>query len=335
MLLDIFNNKPFRAVELSAGLRLVPYHPMMLGGLGLFRVERRRTRQVAVKKTEGKLSLIPISPIGAPPVQLEKEPGKAKIFSAHRLAKGSTIYAEEVQGIINIADETIRLQSMQDEVFSRAARIREDIELTHEHMRLGAVLGKVIDADGTTVIDDFFAEWGIAEPAAIDFALDDANTNIKAKAQQVIDTMRRNSQGAMIPGARVHALASPDFFDALLGHAYVRDVLKNSPRVLELLETNPDQADLFGIVWHRYWGSDTGELAIAAGEVRFFPVGARDVFEMNLAPAEFAPFVNQPGQDIYALTIPDRDRQAFVTVEGYNYPLFICKRPEMLLRGTV
>lgn len=334
MLLDIFNNRLFRAVELSAAMQRVPYHPMMLGGLGIFQVQRRRTRQVAVKITEGRLDLIPISPIGAPPKQLEKKPGKMRIFEAHRLAEASTIYAEEVQGIINIGDETIRLQSMAEEVATRAQRIRQDTELTKEHMRLGAVLGKVVDADGTTVIDDWFANWGISEPAAVDMGLDDPNTDLRQKHMDLIDSIRRSSQGAWRIGARIHALASPDYFDKLMGHKYTVEAIKNSPRVLELLETNPDTVDIFGVVYHRYFGSDSGELEIDAGTARFFPVGT-DAFEESLAPAEFMPFINQPGQDIYGMTIPDLERQAFVKVEGYSYPLFVCRRPEMLRKGTI
>ncbi|WP_262027579.1 major capsid protein [Microvirga sp. Mcv34] len=334
MLLDIFNNRLFRGVSLSSAMQRIPYHPMMLGQMNLFNVQRRRTRQVAVKVTEGRVDLIPISPIGAAPKQLEKKPGKMRIFEAHRLAEGSTIYAEEVQGIINIGDETVRLASMQEEVVARGQRIRDDMELTHEHMRLGAVFGKVMDADGTTVIDDWFENWGIEEPAPIDMGLDDPNTDLRAKHQTLIDTMRRNSRGGWRPGARVHALAAPDYFDKLLGHPYTREAIKNSTRVLELLEQNPETVDIFGVVYHRYFGSDTGELEVPAGQARFFPVGT-DAFEVNYAPAEFAPFVNQPGQDIYALTIPDRDRQAFVTVEGYCYPLYVCRRPEMLLRGQI
>jgi hypothetical protein len=47
----------------------------------------------------------------------------------------------------------------------------------------------------------------------------------------------------------------------------------------------------------------------------------------------FSPTINQPGQPLYALTIPDRDREAWVKLEVYSYPLFICTRPASLGRA--
>ncbi|MDZ3838713.1 MAG: major capsid protein [Rhodospirillales bacterium] len=49
------------------------------------------------------------------------------------------------------------------------------------------------------------------------------------------------------------------------------------------------------------------------------------------------PRTSRPGRhgglDLYAMTIPDRERNAWVKVEVYSYPLFICTRPEMLQRA--
>jgi hypothetical protein len=55
----------------------------------------------------------------------------------------------------------------------------------------------------------------------------------------------------------------------------------------------------------------------------------------SLASREFFDTNNVPGQEFYALTIPDRDRNAFVDIEVYSYPLYIATRPEMLQRGKL
>jgi hypothetical protein len=44
-------------------------------------------------------------------------------------------------------------------------------------------------------------------------------------------------------------------------------------------------------------------------------------------------FVNTPGKDMYVLPIFDRDRNMWWRQEVYSYPLFICKRPEVLYSG--
>ena len=57
------------------------------------------------------------------------------------------------------------------------------------------------------------------------------------------------------------------------------------------------------------------------------------MFRVAQSPAETFDFVNTPGLDVYAMTIPDRNRNASVRIELYSYPLFICTRPEMLQRA--
>src|SRR4051812_33033916 len=87
---DIMNQAPFRAVEITAALENTAYIPRLLGGLGeaLFPTVNVRTRSVMVGKRDLANSLIPVSPLGAPPVELELRGAKARSFSTHRLAKG-------------------------------------------------------------------------------------------------------------------------------------------------------------------------------------------------------------------------------------------------------
>jgi hypothetical protein len=133
----------------------------------------------------------------------------------------------------------------------------------------------------------------------------------------------------------VHALMGSSAFDLLISHPEVRNTYLNYAAAADLRGPYPDAFTYGGIVFHDYRGADDGTTLtpIDDDEIRFFPVGGRDVFQRVLAPAEFDPFVNQPGQEIYAISIPDRDRGASVRVECYCYPLYICLRPQMLLRG--
>ncbi|MER8124679.1 major capsid protein, partial [Acinetobacter baumannii] len=90
-----------------------------------------------------------------------------------------------------------------------------------------------------------------------------------------------------------------------------------------------------GVTWHNYRGTDDNTtVAIDPDEAKFFPVGARDVFKKAMAPAEFGPFMNTPGKDVYAINIPDRDRQAWTRGEQYSYPLYFCQRPDVLRKGV-
>lgn len=83
-----------------------------------------------------------------------------------------------------------------------------------------------------------------------------------------------------------------------------------------------------------YRGTDDGTtLAVGANEAKFFPIGARDVFQHVMGPGETFDTVNTPGRPFYAMTIPDEKRNAFVEHEVYSYPAMVCTRPKMLLRA--
>lgn len=336
-LMDIFNNKPFRAVELTVAMEDVLFRPGTLGALGerLFPTRRVRTRDVAVFRKGGRLQLIPVSPIGAPPVELEGVTGNIRNFRTRRLAEGSTLYAEELTGIL-LEPEFQQTTSMQAEMAKRGRDIREDLDITEEHMRMGAINGKVVDADGVTVLDDWFANWGVAEPTPVNFALNVTTTNVRVKARQVRQAMRRSSGGGWVEGqTEIHAYAGSEFYEQLVTHPNVEKFYLNYEAARDMLGPIPDAFVFGGIVWHDFRGTDDdATISIPDDEVRFFPIGARDAFQRVMGPAEFEPWINQPGRDVFAITIPDLQRGAWQRLELYNYPLYVCLRPEMLQRAV-
>jgi hypothetical protein len=335
-LIDVFNNRAFAATEITAILQNTPYRPEFFGQFGdsLFPVKRTRTRNIAVVKKQGVMSLVPVSPIGAPPVELEAAGADVRSFITRRLAKGSTLYAEELQGVLGYPDLEI-VGTVAGEIATRALQIREDIETTHEHMRLGSVLGKVVDADGVRVLDDWFANWGIAEPTPFNLQLNVSTTQLRLMASRIIDATFEASRGSWVQGVtRVHALCAPDLFDLIVNHPMIERTYLNYAAAAELRGQQADDFDFGGIVWHKYRPTPGGEFSIPSGSARFFPVGARDAFQRVAAPGEFEPFINQPGQDIIGIQIPDRDRAAWTRTEAYAYPLYVCLRPEMLQRAV-
>lgn len=331
--LDIFNDDAFSMVELTSAVEKIDYKPQFLGSLGIFTPRPIRVEAAAIEKRESTLALIQTSERGAPLAERTNEKRDIRYFSTHRIAKGDTLYAHELQSIRAFGSET-ELMQVQQEVARRMARLRDDVELTHENMRLGAVQGIVTDADGTT-LENWFTEWGVTQPTEIDFALSTASTNVRGKCQTVIRAMQRAGKGAFTPATEVHALCADDFYDALIDHATVRDTYQNWAAAAELRENKAFRSFPYGgITFHNYRGTDDeSTVAIAAGKAKFFPVNAPGVFEVAYSPAETFDFVNTPGQAVYAMTIPDRDRNAWVRIEEYSYPLFYCTRPGMLQRA--
>jgi hypothetical protein len=332
MMIDIFNNNLFRAVEMTAAMENIPYLPELLGGFGetLFPTKRSRTRQVAISKKDGVMTLIPTSAIGAPPVELELTGGDVRDFRTRRLAKGSTLYAEMMNGVLNAPDSVI-LKTVQQELADRGAQIRTDFELTQEHMRFGAVFGKVVDADGTTVLDDWFANWGVSEPTPVNFHLDVGTTNIRVLCRQIVRNMKIAGKGGWVNGrTEVHALTGTTFFEQLTTHANVEKYWLNWQAAADLRGEMPDTFEFGGIIWHDFRGTDDNTtIHLADNKAQFFPVGSRDGFARCFGPAEFEPYIQEPGRDIYGITKPD-PYGFFTREELYSYPLYVCQRPAML-----
>lgn len=333
--MDAFNDKAFSMVSLTAAVNRIDYVPGFLGSLNIFEPVPVYTRQIAVERKERGLALIETSPLGAPPRETNRDPRNIRNLNTVRLADSFTLYAYEVEAIRAFGTES-EFESLQVEYADRMAKVRGNMDLTHEFHRLGALQGKLLDADGTTVIYDYFAEFNIAEPAAVDFELDVAATDVRTKCQQIVRSMARSAKGAFTPATQVHALCGDGFFDDLIKHDSVKQTYLNWAAAEALREKTAFESFYFGgITWHNYRGTDDNStVAIDVDEAKFFPVGAKDVFKKAMAPAEFGPFVNTRGVDTYAINIVDKDRQAWTKGELYSYPLYLCTLPEVLRKGV-
>lgn len=334
--MDIFNNSAFSTTSLSGFVQKMPYVPQLLGSLNIFEPTPVRTRSVFVDRTEGGLTLIPTSADGAPPEILDGDDRDAVPLKTTRLTKRFTLMASELDGIRASGTES-ELMGVQGEYNRRMMRIRADMEVTHEHHRLGALQGLLLDADGSTVIYNYSTEFNEAIPAAIDFALDTATTDVHAKCKEVSRGMARSGKGSLA-GASIHALAGDEFYDALVSHPNVEKFYLNQMAAQGLQAAQGAVFESFtigGITFHNYRGTDDNStVAIPTAEAKFFPVGARDVFKVAYAPLEAMGYVNTPGQPIYAMNIPDRERNMWTKGEIYSYPLYICQQPRVLRKAT-
>lgn len=337
--MDVFNGDAFNTVELTHALDNVPYKPQFLGSLNIFEPKPVRTETIAVESKNGTLNVVPITPRGAPLPQRKKDPRNIRDFRTVRVAEGDSLQASEIQGIRGYTDVT-EMEALQDALMERMVGVRDDVEVTHEHMRLGAIQGIVYDSDGTTVIRNWFTEFGISQPTEIDFDLDNANPAsgvIRKKCNQVVRAMMKAAQGAWLPGTQVYSLCGDAFFDDLTAHKEVRETYLNQVAAAELRN---DVGTVFGvlrygnIVWVNYRGTDDGtKVAVGTDKAHFFPVGARNVFQHARSPGESFDWVNTPGREFYAIIVRDQERNMWVQPEVYSYPLFICSRPKMLQRA--
>lgn len=347
-IIDIFNGDAFSALSLSQGVQRNPFQPQYLGSLGIFDPNPIRTTAVAVEERTGKLTLIPFSQRGAEGKQRETERRKMRYFDVPRLMHADTVHTYEIQNIREFPEGptgqivTVPMQ-LEREVARRLngpTGLQASVEYTKEYLRLAAVQGLVLDPkDGTTVLYNWFDEFGITQPSEVAFNLAAGTANsLRPLCNQITRTMARKAQGAFTQSTEVYALCGDNFYDLFVNHPDVIRTYTAWAAATDIRDGNQGAAfsefKFAGITWVNYRGSDDNStVKIPDDKVKFFPVGAPGVFQDVMAPGESAEFVNQPGQPIYILPIPDRDRRMWWKMEAYAYPLFLCTRPETLLSG--
>lgn len=334
--MNVFTGNAFSATSLTGAIQKRDYVPQLLGSLNLFEPEPVNTRSVMVDRSTTGLTLIPTSPDGAPPQQLGREGRDIVSLRTTRLAKQFTMFAREIESIRETGSET-ELMRVQTEYMKRLDRLNRDMELTHEYHRLGALQGLLLDADGTTVIYDYEAEFAETIPAPISFELNITTTDIHKICKSITRDMARASKGAMA-SASVHALCGDAFYDDLVAHPNVEKFYLNQAAARDARASQGQVFESFtigGITFHNYRGTDDNStVAIPDDEAKFFPVGAADTFKVALAPHDSFDFVNTPGQRLYAVNVVDTQRQMWVQGELYSYPLYINQRPGLLRKAT-
>jgi hypothetical protein len=346
-MLDVFHSDAFTTLELTTAVEKVPYLPTGIGRLDVFEEDPIRTKELAVEVRQGQLVLIPASDRGAPLTERTTELRNMLYFKVPRLATGDTLMADELQSIRAFGQES-ELMQVQAEVARRLSGptgLLKNIEYTWENQRLGAISGSLIDADGSTVIYNWFTSFGITQPTEIAFNLtgwqgtspSTSDGALRQLCNQTARAIKRAAKGAFIEGvSEICCMCGDQFWDQLVTHPDVVKTYLNWMAAAELRQGNAWDAMLFGgIRWFNYRGSDDNDatIGVATTKCKFFLRKAPGVFKVARAPAEFGPWINTPGKKYYVIPIIDRDRQAWWRMEVYSYPLFICTRPETLFSG--
>lgn len=334
--MDVFNADAFSLISLSGTVDKVPFVPGLLGRMGLFTPAPVRTNTLWVDRREGILELINTSAIGAPPEELRKDERSAVALKAVRLAKGATIYAAEIAEWRAFGTEAEQTSIMR-EYGHRRERVRKDMEATHELHRLGALQGKLIDANGS-VIYDYFTEFGVAPNAVETWNLTATTTDPRQLAMAMKRKILRNAKGLYGENVRIGALVGDSFFDALIGNAKVRETYLNWNQAVDLRENKAFEDFRYGgIDFFNYRGTDApDEIRVADDEAIFFIMGVEGIYRHAMAPvSEFISQIGNMGQNVYEMVVRDLQRESWIRCEMYSQGLHFNQRPELVEKAKL
>jgi len=334
---DVFSQDAFQFLSLTEAVNQMPFVESRLGQLGLFSafVEGVETDVVVIDETEGQLQLLTTLPRGADPQKAVKDKkAKSRAIKIPHLQFEDRIQASSLLG--KRAPGSNQLETVAKKINDRYQwMLNHAVAPTLEVHRLNALRGILLDADGTTVIHDYFTFFGVAQITK-NFQFSLATLNVREQCHQTIRLIEDYLDG--IPYTGVRALCGRTFFDNLIKHPSVRDTYLNWQAATELRDDIRKVGFPFGgIVWEEYRGMrnlPNGVGMVPDGECIIFPEGVAGMLRTYYAPADFLETVDVLGQPLYAKVAPDWKYNRWVDTLLESNPLHINCRPRATLKGT-
>ena len=221
-ILDIFNQDAFSASALTGNINIVPNNYGRVRALGLFRDEPIPTTTVTVIVENGVLNLLPTRPRGGPPSLGTRGKQKPMAFVVPHIPHDDSVLATDVQNMLSVYGPMVQLETALDYTNRKLATMRLKHGITLEHMRVTALRGRILDSDGSVLLD-LFSRFSVTEKV-VDFLLGTAATDIVGLCRSVTGYMEDNLLGETMTG--VHALASPEWLAKFVSHPKFVDTYK-------------------------------------------------------------------------------------------------------------
>ena len=328
MMLDVFKSDAFSYTKLVAAINKIPYVPTRIGAMGVFTEEGISTTSLAIEMQSGVLTLVPTAARGASGAVKNPERRNVRNFNTVHLPQRVAVMADEVQNLRAFGSESDEEVAM-NLLNKKMVIARRDLDITHEWQRMGCLKGNVLDADGTTVIYNYFTEFGVSQTTQ-SWALSNSTTKVLQLSIQLKRLIESVLGGVMNSGVTV--LCSAEFFDAFTSHPAVIDAYKYQQSQF-LREDNRDGFQFGGITWEEYRGAIGATRFIAANEAYAIPTGVPDLFKSLFAPAPYMETVNTLGVPFYAKQ-KSLDYDVGLEIQVQSNPLHICTRPDAIVKLT-
>lgn len=319
-----FESDIFTLSSLTAAINEVQYVPSQIGGMGIFEADGVSTTNVVIEKDGDVLGLVESKPRGAPGTVVGGDKRTGVSFQAAHLPTTATVLADEVQNVRAFGSED-QEQALQTVVNRRLAKMAQRIDMTHEYHRIGAIMGKVLDSDGT-VLYDLFQSFGM-EQQAVEMKLDTATTDVQGETLDIHEAIEDALGGLSYTGVTV--LCGKSFWRKFITHKSVKDAYQRWEAGARL-RADPREAFLFGgIYWERYRGG--GQVKVPDTEAYAVPTGVLDLFITRFAPGDYADTVNTLGLPFYSSSML-LDHNKGVELEAQSNPAHLCTRPKTIIK---
>lgn len=333
-MVDIWGGEGFTIETLTAAINSEPYRPGQISASGLFQEEGVSTTRISIEERNGKLSLVEPSKRGGPGETTGDDERNLVPFDIDHFQRDDAVAADEVQNVraFGSADQ---LETIQDRVERKGKRHAQDLTMTLEHLRVGAIKGIVTTKSGK-VLHDLYSRFGIAVPAAVSLKLDVEATKVASLWQDVIYSIEDDLDE---PYDGIHVFTGRDFHKALWTHKSVTETFLYNSGAVVLRQDVPDVFQFGGATWERYRTgakatANLGAPYIAANEARVVVKGVPDLFITRFAPADYEETVNSIGLPFYMKQYPTPNGKGR-NIEVQMNPINLCTKPKTLRKLTI
>lgn len=297
--MPLSNEAQYGVRPLSEAINNLPVTPTTIRESGLFLPEYMTTTNVEVESKDNELVLVQSVPRGTPGKPVAEKRGGKKIFQTVHLPKDDVVRADDVQNVRAFGTENTA-SAVNDKVNDKLASMKGDTEYTREHLQLGALQGKVLDADGT-VIYDFNQEFGINRNV-FDIKLSSDTTKAGSVLDKYLRSLMPNVAGDTFKGWVV--FASPEWLEEFITHKSIMDLYARFEGKAKVYTDDNSNTDVLFrhrnvdfIEYNYQFGS---EVDIKPGEALLAPVGTKKTLKEYFAPADMNATVNSKALPYYA-----------------------------------
>lgn len=333
-MVDIWDGEGFTIESLTAAINSEPYRPGQISATGLFEEDGVSTTRISIEMRDGKLSLVEPTARGASGETTDDENRTRIPFDIDHYQRDDSVLADEVQNV-RAFGTTDTLETIQSRVERKGMRHAQDLTMTLEHQRIGAIKGNVTSKSGK-VLHNLYSRFGLSVPAAVSLELDVDSTIVANVFQDVIYSIEDDLDETY---GGLHVFTGRTFHKALWTHKSVRDTFLYHSGASVLRQDVPDTFEFAGATWERYRTgakatADLGSPYIANDEARVVVKGVPDLFITRFAPADYEETVNTIGLPFYMRQYKKPNGKGR-EIEVQMNAISLCTKPKVLRRLTL
>ena len=325
--MPLSNNATYGVVPMTESINNLPSMPTQIRESGLFVPDYLTTTYVDVESKSNQLTLVQSATRGMSGKPVNETRGGKKTFETVHLPKDDVVRADDVQNVKAFGTSNTAT-AVNDKVNAKLEGMKSDIDYTREHLQLGALRGKLLDADGS-LLYDFYKEFGIQRPT-FTLNLTNKDADIGGQTDKMLRQLLRALSGDVSTGWI--AFAGEDFMDAYSYHPAIKalyDRYKESVGQYTGSVTANMAFQHRGVTFVSYLHQFGSEVDIKPDEALIAPLGTRKTLKEYFAPADFNETVNTSAKPYYAAREPLKFNKGW-QLHAQSNPLPIALRPKAL-----